>query len=246
MENTHIRSSHIAIGMSVISAGILLSAIFLAGAIRDFRRNDTITVTGSARKPIRADFAVWRGSVSSQKPTMQDAYRDIERYTNRMKEFFTQKGVPDTAITWGSIDNSEIQEWLPQGGSTGRILAYRLGQNFEIRSGNVDFIAELSQASSELIPEGIPIVSYSPEYLYTKLAELRVEMLTEATQDAHRRAERIAEGVNNKVGTLRNARMGVFQITPRNSTDVSDWGIYDTRSIDKDITAVVSLTFSIE
>jgi hypothetical protein len=45
---------------------------------------------------------------------------------------------------------------------------------------------------------------------------------------------------------VRDAKTGVFQITSRNSTDVSDWGIYDTSSIDKDITAVVSVTFGIE
>jgi hypothetical protein len=48
------------------------------------------------------------------------------------------------------------------------------------------------------------------------------------------------------VGRVRDAKTGVFQITSRNSTDVSDSGIYDTSSIDKDITAVVSVTFGID
>ncbi|HOG24446.1 MAG TPA: SIMPL domain-containing protein, partial [Candidatus Omnitrophota bacterium] len=45
---------------------------------------------------------------------------------------------------------------------------------------------------------------------------------------------------------MRSARMGVFQITPVNSTSVSDWGENDTSSVEKKVTAVVNASFSIE
>lgn len=83
------------------------------------------------------------------------------------------------------------------------------------------------------------------EYLYTRLAALRVEMLAEATQDARRRAEVMAHSVGSAIGPIRAARMGVFQITPRHSTEVSGEGIYDTTSVEKNITAVVSVTFAL-
>jgi hypothetical protein len=70
-------------------------------------------------------------------------------------------------------------------------------------------------------------------------------MVAAATKDAKARAEAIAQSTDTEVGTVRAAKTGVFQITSRNSTDVSDYGIYDTSSVDKDITAVVSVTFSI-
>ncbi|WLT37153.1 SIMPL domain-containing protein [Synechocystis sp. B12] len=71
-------------------------------------------------------------------------------------------------------------------------------------------------------------------------------MVAEATKDAKARAEAIASSTNSKVGAVRSAQTGVFQITSRNSTDVNDMGIYDTSSIEKDITAVVSITFSMK
>jgi uncharacterized protein len=144
-----------------------------------------------------------------------------------------------------SIDTSAIPE-VVNGRETGKTLAYRLNQRFEIRSNDVDRISKLSQQSTELINEGIPLVSEAPEYLYTQLAKLRIEMVSEAAKDAKERAEAIARSTGNKVGSVQSAQTGVFQITSRNSTEVSNSGIYDTSSVEKDITAVVSVKFAME
>jgi hypothetical protein len=71
-------------------------------------------------------------------------------------------------------------------------------------------------------------------------------MLGEAAKDAKTRAERIAASTGNTIGNVRSARMGVLQITAADSTEVSDMGIYDTSSVDKDITAVVNIGFAVE
>jgi len=240
------RNGHNLWGMVALAAALVVAAAVLGGALKDIRRTDTITVTGSARKPIRSDFVIWRGSVSSQKSTMQEAYQDVKRYGDRLKSYFKEHRVPESAVEFGAISNEPIQEWLPERGSTGRILGYRIWQQFTIRSAQVDSIAALAQSSSELINEGVPLMASSPEFLFTKLAEMRVEMLGEASKDAKQRAEKIAEAVGCKIGAVRTARMGVFQITARNSTEVSDYGVYDTSSLEKDITAVVSLSFSVD
>ena len=71
-------------------------------------------------------------------------------------------------------------------------------------------------------------------------------MLAVATADAKKRAERIAEAAGGKIGVLRYAKMGVFQITPVNSYDVSWYGENDTSSLDKKVRAVVTATFAIK
>ena len=70
-------------------------------------------------------------------------------------------------------------------------------------------------------------------------------MLREATKDAKKRAEEIASSSGNKIGAIRSAKMGVFQITPVNSYDVSDWGNNDTTSLEKKVNAVVKADFAI-
>ncbi|MCX6639382.1 MAG: SIMPL domain-containing protein [bacterium] len=233
--------------MAILALGIVLAAFIAAGAIRDAKlANDTITVTGSAKKPIRSDFVVWRGAVSCQRSNLQEAYREVIRYTERLKQYFTQRQIPDSLVTFRPLETMQIPEYTANGSSTGRISAYNLRQSFEIRSSQVDKISSLSGQAMELINEGVNLESYPPEYLYTRLAELRSEMLAQAAADAKNRAESIASSVDCKIGAVRSVRMGVFQITARNSTDVSDYGIYDTMSLDKDITAVVSMTFAVK
>jgi uncharacterized protein len=86
----------------------------------------------------------------------------------------------------------------------------------------------------------------APEYHYTKLGDLKIEMLAEAAKDAKVRAQQIAQSTGSSIGSVRTARMGVLQITPADSNDVSDSGVNDTSSLDKDITAVVNVGFAID
>ena len=71
-------------------------------------------------------------------------------------------------------------------------------------------------------------------------------MLAEAAKDAKKRAEQVAASTDSSIGNVRTARMGVLQITPADSNEVSDSGMNDTSSLDKDITAVVNLSFEIK
>jgi hypothetical protein len=234
-------------GSIAFGIALIIAAVFLSGGIREIRSGaETISVTGSAKRPIRSDYVIWRGSLTSQKPGMQEAYQDVKRYGDRLHAYLKDRNIPDSLITFSSIENEQIPEFLSSGQPSGRIVAYRLNQRFEVRSEKVDALVALSNQAGELIKEGVPLMSFPLEFLYTKLADLRIEMLAEATKDARARAEVIAQSAGNRISAVRSARMGVFQITARNSTQVSDYGIYDTSSLDKDITAVVTLSFSLK
>lgn len=234
-------------GLAALSLALIASSWIGSLAVRDIRRaDDVLLVTGSAKRPIRSNYITWRLSISSQQPTAKEAYQDLARQTERVRAYLKEKEVPDAAIALNPIETMSVPEVTENGRETGQILAYRLTQSIEIRSDEVDRYTKLSQQSTELINEGINLVSEPPQYLYTQLSQLRIEMVAEATKDAKARAEAIARSTGNRVGAVRSAQTGVFQITPRNSTDVSDSGIYDTSSIDKDITAVVSVKFSLQ
>jgi hypothetical protein len=71
-------------------------------------------------------------------------------------------------------------------------------------------------------------------------------MLSEATADARQRAEQILKSAGSRLGPVRSVRTGVFQITRPHSTEVSDYGMYDTSTIEKDITAVLTLSFAVQ
>ena len=103
----------------------------------------------------------------------------------------------------------------------------------------------ISRQVSELINSGIEFYSNPPNYYYTKLAELKIEMIAEATKDAFSRATKIARNAGSKVGRLKNADMGVFQIVAQNSSEEYSWG-GSFNTISKRKTATITLKLNYE
>jgi hypothetical protein len=97
-----------------------------------------------------------------------------------------------------------------------------------------------------LIEQDVAFLSQQPSYHYTRIDELKIEMLAKATENAKQRAASMVQATGNRIGLMRSARMGVFQITPVLSTDISDWGINDTSTLEKKVMAVVSVKFAID
>ncbi len=234
-------------GLVAVAVAIVASAFLVAGAARDVgRKNDVIEVTGSARRAIVADLGIWKGTVTVQSPTVQGAYGEVSGYGDRARAWLKARGLPDSVITVRPVETQRMMVVTSDGQQTGQIAGYKLSQTIEVRLNNPKAIELLAREAGALAGQGIPIEASSPEYLYTKLAELRIAMMGEATVDARARAEVIAKAAGSKVGNVRSANTGVVQITPRFSTEVSDYGMNDVTSIDKDITTVVKVTFALK
>src|SRR5438876_791967 len=118
--------------------------------------------------------------------------------------------------------------------------------SFAVRSARAREITNVAGRSSELLGEGIPLAAQPPEYVYTRLPELRPQLLAAATKDAQNRGRVIVEATGAHLGKLRGVDVGVFQVTTPNSTQVEDYGVYDTGTLEKDVTAVVNVTFALK
>ena len=94
--------------------------------------------------------------------------------------------------------------------------------------------------------QGIPFAAQPPQFIYTKLPDLRPALSAEATKDAINRAKTVVEMAGNKLGRLRSIDVGPFQVTAPGSTQNSDYGAYDTSTRKKDVTSVVNVTFSVK
>lgn len=231
---------------AVLALGLIISAqIFGSSLVEMKTANNVITVTGSAKQQIKSDQAVWTGSFAAQAPELSQAYDQLANSQKLVREYLINQGFAEQDIIFSSINTETRNVMLPSGQYTNQIESYRLYQQVEIRSQDVDKITVLSREATELINYGVEFQSYPPQYFYTKIADLKIEMLALATKDARTRAEQIAENTNSKVGALRSAKMGVFQITPLYSNEISDYGINDTFSLDKEITAVMNCEFEI-
>jgi hypothetical protein len=230
------------VGLILLSLAILFGSFAVGRGIRDRNRNDTISVTGSAKKHITSDYVVWDVSVSSQLPTPQAAAKQLAGWSNRVRSFLGEQGALPGEITVEPI-STQVQTQNENG--SGKITGYNLTRTFEVRSPRVQQIAELIDKSSALLNEGVPIAAQPPQYVYTKLPQLRPSLLADATRDALERAKVLVGATGGHLGKLRSVDVGVFQVTSPNSTEVSDYGVYDTSTVDKDVTAVVNVSFAL-
>jgi hypothetical protein len=233
-------------GVALAVGLVIASAIGGWAFVKGKRGDQSITVTGSARKRIKSDLVIWRAGVSYQAPVLADAYRSLSESVPRVKSYLVGKGIPENQITISSISSQTLHSKTTDGEESADISGYSLRQELEVRSTDVDKIAQIARQATELINQGILIESQAPEYHYTKLGDLKIEMLAEAAKDAKTRAEQIAKSTGSSIGSVRSARMGVLQITPADSSEVSDSGMNDTTSLDKDITAVVNIGFGVD
>ncbi|MGB9664406.1 MAG: SIMPL domain-containing protein [Ignavibacteria bacterium] len=231
----------------IISIFFILATLIISETWRNHTRtNQTITVTGSAKKLIISDLGILKISLTSTGFTQQEAYKTLARQTPILKEFLIKNGINPDSIDEKNPSSYPVYEISPAGYQTNTILNYVYTQNFDVYSRDVEKIKKLSLDLSQLLEKGLTFQQIQPEYHYTKIGDLKIEIQAEAAKDAMERAKRIAESTGSRLGNLRNARMGVLQITPKFSNMISDYGINDLSSIEKEITAVVNASFEIK
>jgi uncharacterized protein len=231
------------IGLVALAVAIVIGAVAVSSAVKAVKRSrDTITVTGSAKEPITANLVSWNLVVSAQDPNPATASRQLRSQAEKVRAFLTGGGIDESAIGEPPIATEETSQ--KKGGQ--RVTAFRLTQSFQITTSEIGKVESLAGKVSTLFEQGVPVSADPLQYISTQLKQARVDALKAATADAKRRAKTLVEGLGGHLGSARKADVGVFQITPRNSTDVSDYGINDTTSREKDVTAVVTVTFALK
>lgn len=237
--------SNIIVAIILVIGAIASSMILIGGVVKVKSSQTNIVVTGSAKQQITSDLIVWTGSFNTQSNQMQDAYTKLETSRQKVSDYLIKQGIAEEDIVFSSINTNINYVMNDYGVYTNIVDSYNLSQTITISSDEIDKITDISRKATELLSEDVAFQSDPPQYFYTKLADMKVNMLAEATADAKKRAEMIAEKAGNKLGDLKYADMGVMQITPLYSNEISDYGINDTSSLEKEITAVVHCKFEV-
>jgi hypothetical protein len=240
------------IGALIFSIAIVAAAMVLAGTWR--KTHDTkemIRVVGLAERQFVSDLVVWEGSFTRRMVTVQESYAALKKDAENIRQYLISRGVNPKEITFSAMNtNKEYRDVLNEKGvRVDRVFeGYRLWQIVSIESKEVDKIETIAREVTELLNMGLEFESHAPRYYYTKLDQLKIEMLAAASSDARKRAETIAKNAGGGLGTLRNAAMGVFQITAPYSAneEYSNGGSLNTSSKQKKASITARLEFSIE
>ena len=229
-----------------LAAGLVLSAMLATTTWLKVKNSQFITVKGSARKNVRSDLVIWRGSFGVEADTLLGAQKNLRADRDRVEIFLRAKSFTNAVFAPIGIEELKATQKTADGLTQARIVGYRLTQTVRVESGDVDRVAQLDTDSTALVEQGVVFAPQPPEFIYTKAGEAKIEMLAEATKDARARAEQIAAQGGRVIARLHNADMGVIQIAPMHSVATSWEGMNDTTSLDKTITAVVSGTFALK
>ncbi|MBM5800399.1 MAG: SIMPL domain-containing protein [Cyanobacteria bacterium K_DeepCast_35m_m2_023] len=229
--------------MAVLGVGLTTASGVLVKGIRS--ADDTITVTGASTERIRANYVDWTLEVAQAGPSQQASYTGLQPALQTTLAFLKAQGIAPAAMALDSVRSDKEDVRDPSTGAL-RSTTWTSRQAIRIGSSEVNLVNAVSGRIGELIGQGVPLTINQPAYTFTKLAEKRVDMLAKATRDARNRASAIARQAGARIGAITRADTGTFQITAPNSTETGDMGSYDTRTIDKDITAVMAVTFRVD
>ncbi len=232
-----------------LAVGLSFASIVFTQAWTRIHETQLIDVTGSARKNVRADLVIWRANVAVEAATLLEAQEKLSTDRTRIEQWLASKEVKDLSSLPVQIKDITVQryeETKTQRTTSEERVGYRLTQTLIVRSHDVERIPHLASDIAELIAQGVSLASEGFEFIYTPVAEAKIEMMAEATKDARLRAEQIAQQGGRKLKQLQTARMGVVQINPLYSSATSWEGNNDTKSLDKTIIATVATTFSLQ
>lgn len=235
----------------IFALAIVIASIVLGNAYWKRSQAATrISVTGLGETDFIADLIVWEGFFEKQSTTLGVAYSGLEKDRKAVTDYLDSKGIAPDEIVFSAVQTRQNTrtEYNDEGRYMGEtFLGYILSQTISIESREVDKVEKMAREITELLNKEIQFYSQAPRYYYTQLADLKIELVSKATEDARIRAEKIAENSGAGLGKLITANMGIFQITGQNSGEDYSWGgTFNTSSKAKTASITMKLDYQIK
>ena len=226
---------------AIIGIALVLAAIIAGYTFYSIRSLDnSLSVTGSAKEAVKADNVKWSITVNKivYEGGVSDAYSEVSDNVAKVKAFLSKNAVATDEISVSPIFSDDY--WGKE-----NVRQINVRQVITVTSKDVSRIKTIAENTTALAEQGVTFSPSAPEYYISNLPELRVSLIGKAVTDARARAESIAKSTGQSVGSLKSASSGVVQVMQSNSNDVSDYGQYDTSTIDKDVMVSVRATFGV-
>ncbi len=209
---------------------------------------EKINVTGLSQKDFESDLIVWGAQFERKAVQISEAYPMIKSDAEVVKRYLRDHGLRGDEVVFDAVDiRKEYRSVQINNRWIDEFDGYRLTQSVRVESKDVGKVEQLSREISELLNTGIELTSQSPRYYYTKLGELKIDLLKNAAKDGKERATAVAEKAGGRLGSLRRADMGIFQITAQNSDEEYTWGgAFNTTSRQKTASITVKMEFDVK
>lgn len=241
---------YLSIAGAILALGLMASSFILGHQFKNLQQTGVITVKGLAEAEHKATLGTWRISIFGWGATYADAMAENQRNLNQAVKFLKEQGFApeDREITELSV--SERNEYYTDefGKERRRKNGYNANREIVLSTKELNKLQKALSSIQQLRAENEAIDFERPDYYLENLEAIKRELIAKATQDAYVRADEFAKTSNVKVGLLRSASQGSFDIqsTRPNTEDSSDYGGgYDTSTIDKKVRLVVTIQYAI-
>ena len=202
----------------ILALGLGLLGLFVKQGIDNFSYRDrVVTVRGLCEREVKANNVTWPVVYQCAANDLSTIYRDITTKSTAIVKFLKDNGIKDSEIevTAPSVNDNAANNY-----NTAQPLnRYSVNGVIVVTSSNVDLVTSLIKRQSELLTQGIAVVSGGWEnrisYTYTDLNSIKPEMIAEATVNARQAAKKFADDSDSKLGKIKTASQGQFSIEDR-------------------------------
>jgi uncharacterized protein len=206
----------------IAAFGMIVGGYLLGnGLLRANHAERSVTVRGVAEREVTADLATWTISYSATSSDLANAQSKVRGDTASVEAFFTGLGFPSEALQPTGANVSSYQ--------TDGITTYTVRQRLALRTDKVALAQKAVAQQFDLVGRGVFLEEGSGmNYTFTKLNDIKPDMVAEATRDARASAQQFAEDSGSKVGAIKDATQGYFTIEARDGDSGGGWGVSDS------------------
>lgn len=216
------RFSSLVLGLFLFLGLSSLGYLLGKAAIQFKEYERTVTVKGLSEREHQADIVIWPIQFTTASNDLEEMYTSIEQSTDKIRAFLTGAGIQSEEITVSSpaITDKSAQQY---GNQSQAEFRYTASQTVTVYSENIDAVRNVMGNMSELGKQGIVFTGANyqaqTEYLFTRLNEIKPEMIEEATRKAREVAEKFASDSRSTLGKIRSASQGQFSIAARDKNN---------------------------
>ena len=226
---------------SIIALGIALGGALVGhGFVRARAADRFVTVKGIAERKVQADIAFWPITLSAADNDLRQAQTRIDGQIEQIKAFLTKQGLDPSGFevqTPGVSDAFTNQFRDP----SKLITRYVVQQTLMITSEKPQAVAAASRQVGELVSAGMVLTGQGPIYAFTRLNDIKPEMIAEATKRAREAAEQFAHDSGGRLDGIRQANQGVFEIQPRDPVP----GATEESQMNKTVRVVTTVQYAL-
>jgi hypothetical protein len=231
-------------GALIVAVGLGVGGWFIGDGFLESRRDRYVTVKGLSERDVEADLALWPFRIVGAADDLGSAQAEIQRSSRLVRDFLARNGV-DTA--GAELQGVEVTDRLAEqyGNPSREGPRYLVQQLMVVRSEDVGAVHAASQKVGELVDAGVVLRSgtgygpVKPTFLFKELNALKPAMIAEATSSAREAARQFAEDSGSRLGGIRRANQGVFQILPRDGAP----GIDEADQVAKTVRVVSTIEY---